>query len=156
MMKHPVVERKVMAVLVAGSLVLWLSGCSTTRPILYPNAKLQAAGQEIAQQDIEACKRMAESAGAEAGSSTGRGGQMVTRTAAGAGAGAATGAVAGAISGGSVVRSSMIGAATGATWGLVSQIFYPSRGGSSQPNPTYMNFVNRCLQEKGYEVTGWQ
>lgn len=155
MMKYPDLGRKILATLVAGSMFLWLSGCSTTRPILYPNAKLQSAGQEVAQQDIEACKQMAESAGAQMGNSTGRGGQMVARTAAGAGAGAATGAVAGAISGGSVVKGSMIGAATGATWGLVREIFY-SPGSSSQPNQTYLNFVNRCLQEKGYEVTGWQ
>jgi len=31
-----------------------------------------------------------------------------------------------------------------------------SASGSSQPNQAYTNFVNRCLQEKGYEVTGWQ
>ena len=31
-----------------------------------------------------------------------------------------------------------------------------SASGSSQPNQAYRNFVNRCLQEKGYEVTGWQ
>ena len=27
---------------------------------------------------------------------------------------------------------------------------------SSQPGPAYTNYVNRCLQDKGYEVTGWQ
>ena len=28
--------------------------------------------------------------------------------------------------------------------------------GRPQPNQAYTNFVNRCLQEKGYEVSGWQ
>jgi hypothetical protein len=48
----------------------------------------------------------------------------------------------------------MIGAASGAVWGFLMGLFRAS--GSSQPNQAYSNFVNRCLQEKGYEVTGWQ
>ena len=48
----------------------------------------------------------------------------------------------------------MIGAASGAVWGLLMGLFRES--GPSQPNQAYTNFVNRCLQEKGYEVTGWQ
>lgn len=47
----------------------------------------------------------------------------------------------------------MIGAASGAVWGLLTGLF---SAGSSAPSQAYVNFVNRCLQEKGYEVTGWQ
>jgi 6-phosphogluconate dehydrogenase (decarboxylating) len=49
----------------------------------------------------------------------------------------------------------MIGAASGAVWGLLSGLFFMATG-PSQPTQAYTNFVNRCLQEKGYEVTGWQ
>lgn len=49
----------------------------------------------------------------------------------------------------------MVGAASGAVWGLLSGLFNAGTG-TSQPNQAYTNFVNRCLQEKGYEVTGWQ
>lgn len=130
---------------------LLLAACSTAHPILYPNAHLQAVGKEAAEQDIEACRQMAESAGAEEGK--GKGGRVATSTAAGAGVGAASGAVGGAISG-AAGRGSMIGAASGATWGLLMGLFRAS--GSSHPNQAYTNFVNRCLHEKGYEVTGWQ
>ncbi|MBL8052016.1 MAG: hypothetical protein JNK03_01490 [Nitrospira sp.] len=68
--------------------------------------------------------------------------------------GAASGALGGAISG-AVGRGSMIGAASGAVWGLLMGLF-SAVVGPSQPNHAYTNFVNRCLQEKGYEVTGWQ
>jgi len=112
---------------------------------------MQSVGNEAAGLDIEDCRRLAETAGAEQGS--GKAGRVATSTAVGAGAGAAAGAVGGAISG-SVGRGSMIGAATGAVWGLLMGLFRAS--GSSQPNQAYTNFVNRCLQEKGYEVTGWQ
>jgi hypothetical protein len=129
-----------------------LTACSSARPVLYPNAHLQSVGKETADQDIGDCMQLAESAGAEEGSGTS--GRVATNTAAGAGIGAASGAVGGAIVG-SAGTGSLIGAASGAVWGLLSGLFSASTG-SSQPNQAYTNFVNRCLQEKGYDVTGWQ
>ncbi|MCP9473615.1 MAG: glycine zipper family protein [Nitrospira sp.] len=132
--------------------VIFLAGCSMAKPVLYPNAHFQSVGRETAERDIETCRKEAEAAGAEEGD--GRAGEVAKRTAMGAAVGAASGAVGGAISG-SAGRGSMIGAASGATWGLLSGLF--SLGSrSSEPAPAYKNFVNRCLQEKGYEVTGWQ
>ncbi|THJ19827.1 MAG: hypothetical protein CAF45_015465 [Nitrospira sp. CG24E] len=138
-------------VVIMGAALL-LAACSTPRPILYPNEHLQSVGKEVATQDIEACRQMAESAGAE--ESGGKTGRVATGTAVGAGVGAASGAVGGAISG-AVGRGSLIGAASGAVWGLLTSLFHVAAG-PSQPNQAYSNFVNRCLQEKGYEVTGWQ
>ena len=131
--------------------ILLLTACSSARPVLYPNTHFQSVGKEAAEQDIEFCKQLAKSAGAE--ESSGKTGRVATSTAVGAGAGAAAGAVGGAISG-SVGYGSMIGAATGAVWGFLMGLFRESR--SPQQNQAYTNFVNRCLQEKGYEVTGWQ
>jgi len=134
------------------SLMLVLSACSGTRPVLYPNPHFQSVGKEVAQQDIESCKQLAESAGAEEGS--GKAGRVAGSTAAGAGIGAAAGAVGGAISG-AAGHGSAIGAASGAVWGLFSGLFSAAFG-PSHPPEAYTNFVNRCLHEKGYEVTGWQ
>jgi hypothetical protein len=131
---------------------LALAGCSSARPVLYPNAHLNSVGKEVAEQDIEDCKQLAESAGAEEGS--GKAGRVATSTAVGAGVGAASGAVGGAIAG-AAGSGSAIGAASGAVWGLLMGLFYAAFG-SSEPDQAYTNFVNRCLQEKGYEVTGWQ
>jgi hypothetical protein len=131
--------------------LLVLTACSGAHPVLYPNAHLQSVGKETADHDIEVCKQMAEEAGAQAGG--GKAGRVATGTAVGAGVGAASGAVGGAISG-AAGRGSMIGAASGAVWGLLTGLFHAA--GPSQPNQAYTNFVNRCLQEKGYEVTGWQ
>ena len=132
--------------------ILLLSACSSAHPVLYPNAHMQSVGKEVTAQDIEACKQLAESAGAEEG--TGKAGRVATGTVVGGGVGAAAGAVGGAISG-SVGSGSMIGAATGAVWGLLTGLYH-AFAGPSQPNQAYTNFVNRCLQEKEYEVTGWQ
>ena len=141
-------KRKALSI-TGGSLLL--AACSTAQPVLYPNAHLQSVGKEVATQDIEACRQLAEEGGAK--EDTGKAGRVATSTAVGAGAGAAAGAVGGAISG-AVGRGSMIGAASGAVWGLLMGLFRAS--GSSHPDQAYSNFVNRCLQEKGYEVTGWQ
>lgn len=129
---------------------MMLGACSSAQPVLYSNAHLQSVGKEMAEQDIKACRQLAESAGAEEGSD--KAGRVATSTAVGTGVGAASGAVGGAISG-AAGQGSLIGAASGAVWGLLMGLF---NAGSSQPNQAYTNYVNRCLQDKGYEVTGWQ
>jgi hypothetical protein len=140
------------AVSFVGALCVATSACSSAKPVLYPNPYFQSVGKDIAEQDIEACKRLAESAGAEEGSGKAR--RVAGSTAAGAGIGAAAGAVGGAISG-AAGHGSAIGAASGAVWGLLTGIFSATFG-PSHPPEAYTNFVNRCLHEKGYEVTGWQ
>lgn len=135
----------------AGLMVFLLTACSSSQPVLYPNNYFLTVGKSVAERDIRECRQLAEAAGATEGG--GDSGNIARRTAIGAGAGAASGAVGGAISG-AAGRGSVVGAASGATLGLLSGIFGSS--GSTQPDPTYMNFINRCLSEKGYEITGWQ
>ncbi|MDH4328793.1 MAG: hypothetical protein OEV77_09740, partial [Nitrospira sp.] len=67
--------------------LLLLTACSSARPVLYPNAHFQSVGKEGAQRDIDACKQLAESAGAEEGG--GKSGRVATNTVTGAGIGAA-------------------------------------------------------------------
>jgi hypothetical protein len=52
---------------------------------------------------------------------------------------------------GELGRGAGVGAATGATAGLIRGLFK-----ASQPSPVYKSFVERCLQEKGYEPIGWK
>ena len=137
--------------LMTGLIVIGLSACSSTGSVLYPNAHFLSVGKDSAERDVEACERLAESAGAREGK--GQTGNVATSTAMGAGIGAASGAAGGAIAG-SVGQGSLIGAASGAVAGLLRGILFSTR--SSQPNQAYANFVSRCLEEKGYEVTGWQ
>lgn len=140
-------QRKLYLLPAAG---LLLAACSGVEPVLYPNAHLQSVGEETAKQDIESCREVAEASGADEGS--GRTGQVATNTAVGAGAGAASGAVGGAISG-SAGLGSAIGAASGAVWGLISGLL---SGRSSGPSQAHVNIATRCLQDRGYEVAGWQ
>jgi outer membrane lipoprotein SlyB len=128
-------------------IALAVGGCASPRPVLYPNEHFNAVGAAAAERDIASCMALAESAGADA---AGRDpGQAAARTAGGAAVGAASGAVGGAV-GGSAGSGAAIGAATGATAGLLHWLF-------SKPNrsPAFENFVNRCLQERGYQPVGW-
>lgn len=141
---------KLMMTMSMGLIVLWLSGCSSIQPVLYPNTHFLSVGKEIAQQDIEACEQLAQAAGAKEG--YGKSGDVASSTVVGAGVGAASGAAGGAVTG-AAGTGSMVGAVSGAVWGLLRGIFYSK---PSQPDQAYANFMTRCLEEKGYEVTGWQ
>ena len=133
--------------LLAGWSLLLLTACSAPSPVLYPNARLNEVGQGQARRDIEACKQLAAAGGANpAPDQVSRG---ATSAAVGGVAGGATGAVGGAIVG-SAGRGAALGAATGATAGLMRSIFSRPR-----PSNAYMNFVDRCLRERGYDPIGW-
>ena len=125
------------------------AGCSHLQsPVLYPNAKLEQVGKAQAEADIAACRQFADeyvSSGAATAKEVGK-----DTTVGGAG-GAAVGAVAGAVSGGGAERGAAIGAATGATAGVVHGTVK-----SAGPSPIYKGFVDRCLQNMGYQVIGWQ
>ena len=118
------------------------------QPILYPNAHLNQVGQDMANNDIKACRQVATTAGS--GPGAGKVGSVAQHAAMGAGAGAASGAVGGAITG-SPTMGAEVGAASGAVWGFLSRVFSPS-----PPNPTYVAVVDHCLSERGYEVAGWK
>jgi hypothetical protein len=134
-------------IILAVAIALSLGGCASTRPVLYPNQHYNTVGSKAAEHDIETCMDLAEAAGADSGGSDA--GQAATNTVGGAAIGAASGAVGGAVVG-AAGSGSAIGAASGATAGLLRWIF-------SEPerSPAYENFVNRCLQERGYQPVGW-
>lgn len=127
--------------------------CSSQRPVLYPNEQLRRVGSVTADRDVDDCMRVA----GNYVSSNGRIGKtaegMVTESGTGAAIGAAAGAAGGAIVGragtGAAVGAAGAGAA-GVTRGLIHGVT-----SKSEPSPTYKNFVNRCLREKGYDPIGW-
>jgi outer membrane lipoprotein SlyB len=122
-----------------------LAACATSsRPVLYPNAQLKRAGNDAAQRDIDQCMQMAENAGVSKSNN-----QVARRGAEGAAVGGAAAAVGQVIRGGSVGEAAAVGAAVGGTAGAVHGAF------QNNSNPTYRNFVQRCLHERGYDVIGW-
>jgi outer membrane lipoprotein SlyB len=134
--------------IMSAALLAAIAGCTSQRPVLYPNAKYNQVGEAAARQDIDDCLRLAEQAGAAQG-----GGNRAAKAGVeGAAAGFVTGAVAGAIVGGNVFTAAVAGAAViaGAAAGTHSAIH------ADEPSDLRKNFVQRCLSEGGYDVIGWQ
>jgi hypothetical protein len=109
------------------AVVAFGAGCAHYQsPVLYPNAKLQEAGKAQAEAEIAACRSLADDY-VSSGATTAK--EIGKDTAVGGVGGAAVGATAGAVTG------------------------TAKRAG---PSPIYKGFVDRCLQERGYQVIGWQ
>ena len=125
-------------------MILLLAGC-TVSPVLYPNAHMSNVGNDQAQRDIALCREQADLY-----VKTNAAGEAAKQAAVGGIGGAVIGGAIGAVDG-SFGRGVGVGAAGGAAAGLVSGIIQASR-----PDSLYINFVNRCLNEKGYEIIGWQ
>ena len=137
--------RNLLRVLLVGGAVASSLACAAQRPVLYPNARLQAVGDAAAQQDIDDCLQKA----AAGGYTSNAGGKVVGSTAEGAVAGAAVGAAMGAFVGGAGTGAAM-GAAGGGTGGLIRGLCR-----SRNLNPVQRRFVDQCLTDTGYEVIGW-
>lgn len=126
--------------------ILLVAGCGSKRPVLYPNDYLKQVGPAKADQDIDDCIRMADDYKA----GTGKTREIAKETGKTAVVGAATGAVVGAIAG-----DAGMGAAIGAAGSGIAAL---GRGimWSDEPDSIFMQFVDQCLREKGYQPLGWK
>ena len=154
MTQHPAVNQRLFysAILVATA----LTGCAATgpsspsaMPVLYPNATLNRVGEAQGRAEADGCMSRAAQAGLTPNQKTNEVGRR-------AGEGAATAGVASAVGalitgrGSDVLRAGATGAAIGGSAGAVSGAFH-----NDKVNPVYRQFVQRCLQEKGFDVIGW-
>ncbi|MDE2148581.1 MAG: hypothetical protein KGJ55_01860 [Gammaproteobacteria bacterium] len=121
-----------------------VAGCAA-RPMLYPNATVQRGGQAAADQAVNDCLTRADTANL-----SGPGASAAKGAAVGAGGGAAVGAAVGAVYG-RAGRGAAAGAAGGGTGGFLGGLFR-----SGHNDPIYRAYVNRCLNDSGYDVIGWR
>jgi hypothetical protein len=133
--------------------VLLMAGgvaCAGPEPILRSNDRLLLYGKELAAQEIEACRAKAERTGLQHG--TNRSGNAAGGATVGAIGGAAVGASAGLVGGATGVGiGAGAGAVVGGLLGMIAGAYKPLN-----PDPQFTAFVERCLREKGYDVSGWQ
>jgi hypothetical protein len=128
-------------------LIFLVSGCSSGRPVLYPNAHYRKVGPDKAKLDVEQAMKTAEQQDLSSGSAGNRAlGRSMTNTAVSGGAGVAADAVSGGVGAGSAIRAGGAGAVS-----LFSWMF-----SSGKPDPLYQRFVELQLKEKGYQVIGWK
>ena len=140
------IRRCVTALLLLGASV----GCLSPRPILYPNAHLQSVGEESSKEDVQRCREVAKEAGDVSGAQ--KGPRDCGRT---YGYGCARGS-----------RRAAPSAERSQALQELAQRWAPPLGppfaflgglfSSSPPDPAYVNVVNQCLAERGYEVAGWE
>ena len=124
--------------------------CAGPEPILRSNSRLLLYGKEMGQDMIAACEAKAEGAGLHHG--TNRTKNAAGGTIIGAIGGAAVGASTGLAGGpAGVAIGAGAGTALGAVLGFAAGTYKPL-----EPDRGYRDFVERCLKEKGYEVSGWQ
>ncbi|MBI3356778.1 MAG: hypothetical protein HY038_08425 [Nitrospirae bacterium] len=131
-------------------LLMSITACVGPEPLLRSNKQLQLYGKQMAQQEIDACRRKVEEGGLRPG--VNQSGNAATGAVLGVTLGGAVGASAGIIGG---ITGVTIGAAAGAGLGLIIGLV----GGTFKPlvpDPPYADAVTRCLKEKGYEVSGWE
>ncbi|MEK9140201.1 MAG: hypothetical protein AAB308_04025 [Nitrospirota bacterium] len=131
-------------------LLLTVTACAGPQPILRSNKQLHLYGKQMAQQEIESCRKHVEGTGLQSGvhQST----NAATGAVLGLTLGGAVGASAGVVGG---LPGIAIGAAAGGGLGLVVGLL----GGTFkplEPEPPYADAVTSCLKEKGYEVRGWE
>lgn len=131
-------------------LVTTLSACAGPEPILASNKRVLLYGREKAAEEIDACRGSASRAGLRHGNYGS--GNAATGATLGVIAGAAVGASTGLVGGPTgVAIGAGAGAAIGGALGLLGGAYKPV-----EPDPQFMAFMERCLREKGYEVSGWQ
>lgn len=128
-----------------GFLVLFIQGCSTQQPVLYPNARYNSVGARAAKADVRACIDLANRSGAASDKMA----DVAEDTARAAAVGGAAGAVSGALFG-RPGKGAAVGAAGGSTATLVHGLL-----DSDKPDKLHQRFVEKCLRDRGYDPIGW-
>jgi hypothetical protein len=123
------------------------SGCSSCKPVLYPNKHYKQVGSKQAKRDLEEVLQEAEDAGLDHNSSNTRAlGRTAADTATRTGTSVALGAATGGIGPGTAISAGSAGAS-----GLIRWMF-----SSNTPDPLFKRYVEMRLREKGYIVLGWK
>ncbi len=132
------------------ALLVSLAACSGPQPILRSNKQLHLYGKQMAQQEIEFCRKQVEKTGLRHG--TNQSANAATGAVLGLTLGGAVGASAGVVGGlPGVTIGAAAGSGLGFIIGLLGGTFMPL-----EPEPPYADAVRHCLKEKGYEISGWE
>lgn len=124
---------------------LLLGACSHPRPVVYPDERYKAGGEEAAKADADACLKEAK-AYLKANPAK----RVAGRTARGGVFGAFMGMVFGAFTG-NYRRAVAEGAAVGAAAGLAQGAWE-----AGSPDEIQRAYTQRCMAEKGWSVIGWK
>ena len=131
-------------------LLLAVPACAGPQPILRSNKQLHLYGKQMAQQEVQSCRRKVEENGLQPG--VHQSANAATGAILGLTLGGAVGASAGVVGG---LTGVAIGAAAGSGLGLVVGLL----GGTFkplEPEQPYADAVAGCLKDKDHEVGWWE
>jgi hypothetical protein len=122
------------------SAMLFLTACSTCKPVLYPNNHYKEVGAKQAQRDIQAAIETAKISGLDDSSASNKAlARSASRSAASAGVSAAVGS------------TSVAGAAGSGASFLIDWMFT-----KKAPKALFKKHVELTLRQQGYQVLGWK
>ena len=120
--------------------LLFLTACSTCRPVLYSNNHYNKVGPKQAEKDIQAAIDMAKIQGLDDASASNKNlAKSASRSAASVGVQSAIGA------------TSVSGAAGSGLFFLIDWMFT-----SKAPKPLFQKHVELTLRQQGYQILGWK
>jgi len=132
--------KKYIFIISISSAMLFLTACSTCKPVLYPNNHYNKVGHKQAEKDINTAIEIAKQSGLDAASNSNRElAKSASRSAASAGVSAAVGS------------ASVAGAAGSGTSFLIDWLFT-----QKAPKPLFKKHVELTLRKQGYQVLGWK
>ena len=127
-----------------------LTSCFSYKPILFQNETYQLNGKEAADKEIDRCSKEASEYLKQF---------KARRAAKEAGRNAVIGGVIGTASGaifGRNMKSTLIGTAIGAGVGAAMGALSVAGEDKVKPDQMKQRYVANCLNQKGYEVLGWE
>lgn len=127
-----------------------LASCASYKPIFYQNEVYTQNGKEAADSEFSRCNKEATEYLKE---------YKARRTAKEAGRNAVVGGVIGTATGaifGRSLKSTLIGTAIGAGVGAAMGALSVAGEDKVKPDVIKQRYVTRCLNQKGYEVLGWE
>ena len=122
------------------TVLLFLTACSTCKPVLYSNNHYKKVGTKQAERDIQVAIKMAKAQGLDNASASNQAlAKSASRNAASAGVTAAIGS------------ASVAGAAGSGLSFLIDWMFI-----NKVPKPLFKKHVELTLRQQGYQVIGWK
>ena len=132
--------KKLLFLICISSAMLFLTACSTCKPVLYPNNHYKEVGHDQAQKDIQAAIEIAKKSGLDDSSTSNKAlAKSASRNAASTGVRAAVG------------TSSVAGASGSGLSFLIDWMFT-----KKAPKPLFRKHVELTLRQQGYQILGWK
>lgn len=132
--------KKILFLICTSSAILFLTACSSCKPVLYSNNHYKRVGRKQAEKDIQAAVKMAKAQGLDDSSTSNRNlAKSASRSAASTGVSTALG-------------TASVAGATGSGLSFLIDWMFSSKA----PKPLFKKHVELTLRQQGYQILGWK